>query len=165
MIIPSFADLRDGLSRFIKKEEITWHLLLKPRRIYLLLMRHGYLQFFLVGGGGVILNLGVTWALTTFVFGLTHYFTAYLIGIGANLVWSFVLYSFAIFKTKSDHVRRLVLFTVYFVVVTWFNTLIVKTITPLVGLRYYLLVIAATIMLLSTINFFVFKLSLFKEQS
>lgn len=163
MMLPTIADLKEGFVRLREREALTWSMLLNPVRVLLLLYKYKYVHFFIVGGSGVALNLGITWALTTFVFGLESYFNAYLIGIAANLIWNFMLYSFALFKTKGDHMRRLSLFVAYFIAMTWFNTLIVRTIVGIVGVEYYLVVIGGVILMLSTVNFFVFKLSLFKE--
>lgn len=164
MMLPTITDLKEGFARLREREALTWSMLLNPVRVLSLLYKYKYVHFFIVGGSGVALNLGITWALTTFVFGLERYFDAYLIGISANLLWNFLLYSFAIFKTKGDHGRRLALFVAYFIAMTWFNTLIVRSIVERVGVEHYLIVIAGVILILSTVNFFVFKLSLFKER-
>jgi hypothetical protein len=121
------------------------------------------LRFLLIGGTGVVGNLAITWFFTEYIFGLENYFDAYLIGICFNLLWNFALYSLWLFKTKRRHVVRFLVFVGYAVMMTWMNTNIVTTITPLVGLQYYLIVIVGTIFVLSVINFFVFKLSIFKE--
>jgi putative flippase GtrA len=160
-----FQKFADAFRNLRAQEELGWDILVHPQRLFSLLMRYGYIQFFIVGGSGVVINLGVTWALTTYVYGLQHYFDAYLFGLAANLVWNFMLYTFAIFKTKGGHARRLIVFTIYFLVVTWFNTLIVRAVTSVIGVQYYLFTIAGTILLLSTMNFFVFKLSLFKQKA
>ncbi len=165
MILPTLSELQESFKRFKHQEALTWRLLFSPRQVTSLLMRYGYFQFFAVGGTGVVIDLGITWALTTYVYGAEHYFTAYLIGISVNLLWNFVLYSFTIFKTKGDHARRLVIFVGYSIFITWVNTLIVQWLVGLIGVRYYLEVIALVILVLSTINFFVFKLSLFKERT
>lgn len=163
MIIPRLGDIRRKLHQVLERERISWRTFLEPKKIVSLLFRYGYFQFFLVGGSGVVINLAITWLFTEYVFGLEHYFSAYLIGIAVNLLWNFMLYSFALFKTKHNHIQRMMVYVVYAIAITWINTAIVATVTPIVGLQYYLLVIAATIFALSSVNFFVFKLSLFKE--
>lgn len=152
-----------NIRAFLEKEGITLSILLSPIRIYDLLMRYRFLHFFVVGSTGVVINLGVTWGLTTFVFGLPNYFFAYLFGIAANLLFNFALYTIHIFKTQANHARRLAVFVIYSLAMTYIQATVVKFTTPIVGLQYYLLVIAATILFFSFVNFLVFKLSIFKE--
>lgn len=131
--------------------------------IQTILFRHKYLHFFLTGTSGVAINLLVTWILTTFVFGLTGYFTAYLIGTTVNLLYNFTLHTLVTFGTTSRHFFRLVGFVLYSIGITVVQALIVRSVTELIGLQYYLLVIATTIFILSAITFVVFKLFLFHE--
>ena len=152
-----------NIRAFLEMESITWSILLSPMRIYDLLIRYRSLHFFVVGSTGVAINLGITWMLTTFVFGLPNYFFAYLFGIAANLLFNFTLYTISIFKTEANHLRRLAVFVVYSLAMAYVQATVVKFATPAVGLQYYLLVIAATILLFSFVNFLAFKLSIFKE--
>lgn len=163
MIFPDLQELKRSALRFIENERISWRTLFEPQKVFLLLARYGYLKFLLTGGTGVLINLGLTWFFTEYVYGLENYFDAYLIGISANLLWNFMLYSLWLFKTKHRHFLRFVVFVTYALIMTWVNAVIVSTVTPIIGLQYYLIVIAATIFLLSTFNFFVFKMSLFRE--
>jgi putative flippase GtrA len=128
-----------------------------------ILFKHKYLHFFLTGVSGVAINLSITWFFTTFVFGLAGYFKAYIIGATANLLYNFTLHTLVTFKTTSRHFSRLVGFVLYSVALTLLQMGIVKYVTELVGLKYYLLVIATTIFLLSTITFLLFKFFLFHE--
>lgn len=148
---------------FLVRENVTWSLLLSPTRIYSLLLRYRFLHFFVVGSSGVTINLGVTWGLTTFVFGLPNYFFAYLFGIAANLLFNFTLYTITIFQTRANHLRRLMVFVTYSLIMAYVQATVVRFATPIVGLQYYLFVIAATILFFSFVNFLVFKLSIFKE--
>lgn len=163
MIVPSIRELRASFVSFIEEEQISWRILLRPLQVVRILLRHRFLHFLLAGGGGAFIGIGLTWILTTFVFGLENYFTAYLIGTGAALVFNFTMYSLVIFKTSRAHVRRLLVYFIYIVSVIVVQAILVKTITPLVGLRWYLLVIATLIGLFSVVNFMAFKLSIFKE--
>lgn len=122
-----------------------------------------FARFFLTGATGALLSLLVTWALTTFVVGVDHYFSAYLVGIGANLLFNFLVYTAAVFKTKRDHLRRLFVFLFYGIIMAFLQGATVHFITSLIGEQHYLLVIAAVIGLFALLNFFVFKLSIFKE--
>jgi putative flippase GtrA len=127
------------------------------------LLHHRIPQFFIVGSCGAALNLGMTWALTTFVFGLHQYFFAYLCGIAVNLTFNFTLYTISIFKTKTQHVRRLFFFVLYSLLMTYVQADVVKVLTPWIGFEFYLLIIAGTILAFAAVNFLVFKLALFKE--
>ena len=133
--------------------------------IYDILIRHKYLHFFLTGTSGVAINLAITWYFTTYVFGLSNYFKAYMIGLAFNLIYNFSLHTFVTFNTKTHHIRRLLLFIGYSLLLTPVNFLVVRTVTEFVGHRFYLIVIAGTIFVFSSITFLLFKFSLFKEES
>ena len=163
MFVPSIRDLKTGFISFVEEEQMSWRVLLHPLQLVHILLRHRFLHFLVAGGGGALIGLGLTWLLTTFVLGLENYFTAYLIGTGATLVFNFTMYSLVIFKTSRAHVRRLLVYFFYIVSIIAVQATLVKTITPLVGLRWYLLVIATLIGLFSVVNFMAFKLSIFKE--
>lgn len=128
-----------------------------------ILFRHKYLHFFATGASGVAINLLTTWLLTTFVFGLSRYFTAYVIGTAFNLLYNFTLHTLVTFKTTSRHFVRLVGFVVYSLVFAFFQTMFVKYVVSKVGVHYYLVVIATTIFVFSTVSFLVFKFFLFRE--
>ena len=131
---------------------------------HFILIEHKYLHFFVTGTSGVVLNLFVTWFLTTFVFGLQNYFKAYVIALAVNLVYNFALHTKVTFGTKGGHGRRFVWFTVYSLALTALSAYIVRTVTPIVGLEYYLFVIAATIAVFSCVTFVFFKFFLFREK-
>src|SRR5262249_44192232 len=131
--------------------------------VFALLHKTKYLHFFLIGVSGVAINLGVTAFFAEFVFGRERYFEAYLIGLVTGLIYLFALHTFITFQTKERHLRRFVLFFIYSLLMSAFQAFLVKTITPIVGIQYYLLVIAAIILVFSTVTFVLFKLVLFKE--
>ena len=132
------------------------------RRI-IFLLKSKYARFFVTGASGVGINLVVTWTLTTFYFGLEKYFFAYMIGLTLNLIYNFVLHSFLTFKTNGYHGRRFAIFFLYSLFMTFIQAVTVKWITPMVGLKYYIFVIAIVILAFSTLNFFIFKYKIFKE--
>lgn len=123
-----------------------------------------YTHFFLVGTSGVLLNLGITAFFTELVFGRENYFSGYLIGLAANLLYNFALHTVVTFRTKTDHTRRLVIFIVYSLALTYIQAITVKVLTALIGVNWYLLVIAGVILCFSIITFVVFKFILFREQ-
>lgn len=128
-----------------------------------ILFKHKYIHFFATGASGVAINLLITWFLTTFVFGLSRYFTAYVIGTAFNLLYNFTLHTLITFKTTSRHFRRLIGFITYSLVFAFFQTMFVKYVVSKVGVHYYLVVIATTIFVFSTVTFLVFKFFLFRE--
>lgn len=164
MILPSVHELRSFIAKFIAKEQISWWLLVEPGRMFKILHRYRFLHFLIVGGGGAILGLGLTWLFTTFVFGLEGYFSAYLIGTSLGLLFNFTMYTIVIFRTARSHMRRLVVYFVYMVGIILIQATLVRSLTPLVGIQLYLLVIAAVIAFFSVVNFLAFKLSIFKER-
>lgn len=122
------------------------------------------LHFLLVGGTGVLLNLLMTWFFTEFFFGLEGYFYGYLIGLSVNIVYNFLLHTHVTYKTKKEHMKRFRWFVAYTLVFTFIQALLVRWLTPLIGLEYYLFVIATIIAIGSIITFLIFKLWLFKEK-
>jgi len=134
-----------------------------PARLFNILFVHKYLHFFLTGVTGVLLNLLATWILTRFVFGLEGYFKAYLIGIVVNLIFNFIVHTVVTFKAKDHVLERMIGFLAYSLSMTTFQAWIVKTVTPMVGLEWYLLVIASVIFVFSIVTFLLFKYFLFKD--
>ncbi len=129
-----------------------------------ILFEHKYLHFFMTGVSGVGINLLVTWFLTTYVFGLAGYFKGYIIGTTINLFYNFALHTKVTFETKSGHARRFIFFVTYSLVLTAVQASVVRVVTPMVGLEYYLFVIAGAIFIFSCVTFLFFKFFLFHEQ-
>ena len=165
MLLPSYQSLKTGFSDFVREEHITARSLLNPIKLFTIVTKYRFLHYLVVGGTGVLLNLLLIWLLTRFVFGLQHYFTAYLIGVTFNFLYNFVAYTFVVFGTTRRHVARLFVFVIYGLSLLFLQAYIIRTLTPIVGLQWYLLVIASVIGIFSLLSFFVFKLSLFKEET
>ena len=138
--------------------------LLNPFWWYRLMVRERYLHFFVVGASGVAMNLAITAFFAELVFGRENYFSAYVIGLSVNLLYNFILHTFVTFKTKGDHARRLIVFVVYSLVLTYIQARVVKYITDLVGVNWYLVVIASVIFFFSIVTFLLFKFVLFREK-
>lgn len=164
MMLPTLSEIRKTLADFVHTEQLSWGLILHPSQIIQILLRHRFIHFLFVGGGGLAISLGVTWFFTQFLLGLEKYFTAYLIGTAAALVFNFTMYSLVIFRTSREHARRLFVYFAYILCVILIQAQIVSFITPIVGLSWYLVVIATVIAFFSVVNFLVFKLSIFKER-
>ncbi len=164
MQLPTLSELKMSISSFIEREKISWRTLFSPLEMLAIMNRYRFIHFLVIGGTGVVINLGVTWFLTTFFFGLEDYFTAYICGLIANLLFNFVLYSKVVFGTSRDHTRRLIVFMIYSICMASFQAWLVSVLVPLIGLKFYLIVIAGVIGFFSIVNFFIFKLSLFKER-
>ena len=134
-----------------------------PWALGALLVRVKYAHFFATGVSGLALALGTAYLLTEFVFGLERYYEAYLIGLAANLVYNFTLHTLVTFKTKERHLLRFLIFASYSLSMSALQALLVKKLTPIVGVERYLLVIGTIVLTFSTVNFLVFKLSMFNE--
>ncbi len=152
------------LKSFIDREQITLAKLISPSFVIRLLIRLKYFHFFLTGVTGIGIGLGITWVLTDFVFGRQYYFTAYLIGIAANLVYNFTLHTIVTFQTTERHAKRFITFIVYSLTMAALQAYLVKQTVPIVGVEFYLVVIATIVLVFSTVSFLVFKLSLFNEK-
>ncbi len=125
--------------------------------------RTRFAHFFIIGMSGVAINLGLTAFFAELVFGREHYFYAYLIGLGANLLYNFVLHTRVTFKTRGKHARRLLVFVVYSLALAYIQAQVVRSVTDLVGVNWYLVVIASVILVFSVMTFLLFKFLLFKE--
>lgn len=132
-------------------------------KISTFLSRSRYLHFFAVGATGVALNLSITAFFAEMVFGRENYFSAYIIGLIANLFYNFVLHTVMTFKTKTNHVRRLSIFVIYSIALTYLQAYVVKSIVSYVGVNWYLVVIASVILVFSVVTFLLFKFVLFRE--
>jgi putative flippase GtrA len=137
--------------------------LINPFWWWRLAVRERYLHFFIVGATGVAINLAITAFFAELVFGRERYFTAYVIGLVINLAYNFILHTIVTFKTKGDHVRRLTIFVVYSLILTFIQAQVVKYITNLVGVNWYLIVIAGVIFFFSIVTFLLFKFVLFRD--
>lgn len=122
-----------------------------------------YLHFFIVGTTGVALNLALTVFFAELVFGRENYFNAYIIGLVANLLYNFVLHTLVTFKTKGRHLQRLSIFFAYSLMLAYIQSYVVKHLTELVGVNWYIIVIASVILVFSVITFLLFKFVLFKS--
>lgn len=111
------------------------------------------------------LNLGITAFFAEMVFGRENYFSAYIIGLIANLLYNFTLHTVMTFKTKTKHARRLSIFLIYSLVLTYLQAYMVKNIVSFVGVNWYLVVIASVILVFSIVTFLLFKFVLFREDN
>jgi len=146
-----------------KKEIKSFKNLFNPIFLFKFFYKHKYIHFFLTGASGVFINLFFTWFFTTFIFGLKNYFYAYLIGLSANLIYNFTLHIYVNFRTKSKKIKRFIIFILYSLFMSFIQANIIKFLTPIVGLKYYLFVISFVILFFSFFNFLIFKLWLFNE--
>lgn len=134
-----------------------------PMDWYRLFYRHRLIHFLFTGGTGVLINLAVTAFFAEIIYGRENYFVAYLLGLGSNLIYNFTLHTIMTFKTKSNHKKRFSLFAIYSIVMAVFQAMLTKEIVSLVGVDYYLIVIASIILIFSVVTYFFFKLWLFNE--
>ena len=160
--------MNDSLTRirdFVRREGITWHTVFNFKALFGILFRYRYVHFFVTGSAGVLINLLITSILTEFFLGRENYFTAYIFGIMANLFFNFSVYTLHTFRTTTRHLKRFAIFIFYSLAMTYIQALIVKTITPVIGVDFYLFVIGGVILFFSVFNFLVFKMALFYESN
>lgn len=134
-----------------------------PFNIYYYLLNSRLYHFILVGGTGVLLNLGLTIFFAEFVFGRQDYFYAYLIGLFSNLAYNFSLHSLVTFKTQDSHLLRFFIFIIYNLLISGLQAFIIKSTVDILGIDYYILVILGVIGTFFLINFLISKLWLFKN--
>lgn len=129
-----------------------------------LLRRTRYLHFLIVGVSGVVINLALTAFFAELVFGREEYFSAYLIGLSANLLYNFVLHTVMTFKTTHGHAPRLMAFVAYSLGLAYVQARCVQWLTAHVGVDWYLVVIASVIFCFSLFTFLLFKFVLFRPK-
>lgn len=153
----------------MKKKEIIEEFLtfkiFNPVYSYKLLYKYRVIHFFVNGAIGVLINLGVTAFLAELVFGREDYFYAYLIGLTSNLLYNFISHTMITFRTKNKHTKRLVIFVTYSLIASFIQSVIIKNVVDLIGVNFYLIVIASTILIFSIITFIIFKIWIFKEKN
>lgn len=123
-----------------------------------------FLHFAAVGITGVAINLALTWTFVEFFFGREKYFYGYLIGLTANTIYNFTLHTIVTYKTKKNHSKRFLAFVTYTALYTVVQASLVKWLTPIIGIDYYIFVIAFIIACGSIVTFTLFKFWLFKER-
>ena len=148
---------------YLKEKGIYGKHFFNVKRWWALLMELKIIHFLFVGGTGVLIQLLLTWSLTHFVFGLDKYYIGYSFGLGANLIYNFVMHTKVTFEVKDGHFKRLIIFVIYALSMTFFQYKIVRFIVSKVGDEWYLLVISSIILIFSTITFVLFKFWLFKD--
>lgn len=150
------------IREFYRREIIEFKNLFSPVFMFKLLYKYKYVHFFLTGVSGVLINLFITWFVTSFFLGLENYFYGYCIGLCFNLIYNFALHVNVNFGVTDKVRSRFVVFVGYSLLMTFIQAILVKLITPFVGLRYYLFVICFVVLCLSFFNFAVFKFWLFR---
>ncbi len=120
-----------------------------------------FVKFLIIGTLGTILNLGVTYLSTEFIFGREKYMIGFLLGLFCNIIFNFVNY-FKLFKSKKKVVMRFTIFFSYVALYILLVTNLTKIIVDIVGLNFYMLVIASLTLFFAIINYSVFKLFIFK---
>ena len=149
---------------FLKKEGIQGTNLFNPLAWGRMLWKHNIIQFLLVGGTGLIIQLLTTWLLTTFLFTLSTYYIGYSIGLGLNLIYNFIMHSNFTFKTKKNHSKRFTKFIIYSFSMALFQYVLVRSLVYLIGETWYLVIITSVIFVFSIITYIIFKFWLFKDK-
>lgn len=111
-----------------------------------------FIQFSVIGGGGLLLNLTVAYYLTDGL-GL-WYFWGFLIGVFFNWTFNFLANSFITFRghpKKNYHLKYFLFFAIYLGAFT-INSGLVYFATSVMGV-YYLISIAAAALITSLITF------------
>lgn len=157
-------NMKRKINLFIKKENVNFKNITNPVYIFNLLYKYKYIHFFATGLSGVIINLTITWLLTEFYFGLDNYFYSYLFGLSANIIWNFIIHTQINFKIKTKYLKRFIIFVIYTLILSFIQANLVKLIVPIIGLKYYLLIIASVILFFSFLTFIIFKFWLFKNE-
>lgn len=150
-------------SKFLKKNGIVGNNIFNIALWIKMFWKLKVIQFLLVGGTGVLIQLLTTFILTEYVFELKLYYIGYSIGLILNLIYNFFMHTYFTFKTKKSHGKRLTGFIGYSLIMILFQYSVVRWIIWMVGEKWYLLVISTTILIFSIISFLIFKLWLFKE--
>lgn len=143
---------------------MRYFLIASPLRFLSYLLHTRFAHFFVVGATGVLINLSLTAFFAELVFGRENYFSAYLIGLTANLLYNFSLHTLVTFKTKHHHALRLALFLAYSLALAYVQAQTVRYLADRIGVDWYLVIIASVILAYSVVTFFLFKFALFKDR-
>ncbi len=110
---------------------------------------------------GAAVNIAVSWAVVTLWLGIEQYLIASMLGLFANIVFNFQSYSRMLFQDSTYSHAQFISFCAYsaFTVVVYLS--IVRFVTPLVGLEWYLVVSIGAIACLALVNFFFLKRVIF----
>ncbi len=127
------------------------------------LVSYSLIRFLVTGGFGVLLNLVVVFGITEFVVGRENYMIGYFSGFIVNLLFNFLIHTLWTFETKRWHKRRLVIFIMYHIGMTLLQALVINLLVGLIGIEWYLIIIALVIGFFSIITYVVFKFFLFKD--
>lgn len=122
-----------------------------------------YIHYFIIGSIGTGINLVVNWICTSLVFGPEHYMIGIVLGLAISIIYNFVLQTIVTFKTKTEHFKRLFVFAVYSLILSYIEAVVMSTLIVKLGVQYYLFIIAGVILAFSIVTFLFFKLWLFKE--
>ncbi len=122
---------------------------------------YALLRTLATGGSGALLSILVTYVCVEYLFGKEGYFTAYLTGVAIGVIYAFGVFAFAVFKTTEHLLRRFVLFALYMALLVVVQSVIVRAVVSVVGVDYYLHVIALTIAALSLVNHLVYSRYIF----
>lgn len=120
-------------------------------------------HFALISGVGLAINLSFVTLFTELVFGRERYFSAYIIGLVANLLFNFIFHTIYTFKTKQRHTRRFIFFIVYNLVMSYIQARIIDWIVPIIGYDWYLFIIISIICFFAVFSFILYKFGLFKD--
>jgi putative flippase GtrA len=121
-----------------------------------------YIKTMAVSGSGALVSILITAGLTEYVFGREHYFTAYIIGVAIGVVYAFIMLSKKVFQGDRNHGKRFMWFSLYMALLVVLQTLVVKSLVGMLGVSWYLPVIAGTMLVVSFISFAVYKYFIFR---
>lgn len=121
-----------------------------------------FVHFVIVGCLGVSIHLAITAMLAEFVFSREKYFIGYCIGLVIALTINFIFHTHFTYKMQKNHKRRYGFFMAYSICMATLQAFTVKSVVPIVGVDYYLLVIPCVILIYSVISHLFFKWVIFK---
>lgn len=121
-----------------------------------------FIKFSFSSGLGVFINLLLTFILTEGLFGKQHYFYAYTIGLTVGLLVQFIMHIKYTFKKSIDIKKKFGQFMSYSVIMTLIQASTVKAISDVLGVDYYIFIIAFVICIFYIINYLVNSKVVFK---
>lgn len=120
------------------------------------------IKFGLAGGGVLLLTLGLTYLLTEVLH--LYYLISYIIVLACTAVIHFILATTFIFKTKKQHGRRFVLYTIGYLIFYLSDVLLTRLITEVVGFHYLGSIFIARITIFAS-KFILYDRLLFRDTS
>jgi putative flippase GtrA len=131
-------------------------------RIIKKILSHKFIKFVMVGVITFLLTLGITYFFTEIL--NIFYLLSYFMVLSLVTLWNFFMNTFFIFKTKKNHKKRIIHYSISVIIFLLLNTFTVKFLTEYIRFYYIVSIIISTIFFI-LLKFIVYNHLIFKDDS